>query len=98
MRASRRWYAPSRRFSRTVREPRMPRPSGTRTTPRRTTSSTASPPSEAPANVIEPRAGRTTPMIAFISVLLPAQFEPTRATISPSATERLTPSSARTTP
>ena len=37
-------------------------------------------------------------MLAFMRVLLPAHFEPTRATISPSATERLTPSSARTTP
>ncbi len=76
----------------------MPRPSGTSTTPRRTTSSTARPPSGAPPKVTVPPLGRTTPMIAFMSVLFPAQFEPTRATISPSPTDRLTRSSARTTP
>ena len=38
-----------------------------------------------------PRSGRTTPASAFSSVLLPAPFEPTTVTSSPSASVRLRP-------
>src|SRR5579875_474104 len=44
--------------------------------------------------VIVPLAGRTSPASALTSVLFPAPFGPTRATISPLPTDRLTPSKA----
>ena len=43
-----------------------------------------------PANAIVPRASGKSPMIAFISVVLPTPLRPTMATISPVAMARLT--------
>ncbi len=72
--ASRRTVAPSRRFSRTVSAAKMCRPSGTRATPRPTTSSSAIPVSGAPANVTWPASGATIPAMAESSEVLPAPF------------------------
>src|SRR5690606_19287361 len=58
--------------------------------------STSSPSSDSPANSIEPEAARTRPMTAIRVVVLPAPLEPTRPTVSPSATSRETPRTAGT--
>ena len=59
--ASRRAVAPSSRFSDTVRLAKICRPSGTSAMPCATTSSSAIPPSDLPANVIVPAAGVNDP-------------------------------------
>jgi hypothetical protein len=51
-----------------------------------------------PSMAMVPLAGRTSPERACTKVLFPAPFGPTSATISPSATDRLTPSNAVTAP
>ncbi len=51
-----------------------------------------------PASRMDPVVGSMSPPMHRTSVVLPAPFSPARATISPSPTVRLTPSSARTGP
>ena len=48
--------------------------------------------------IMLPRSGRTRPATHFISVLLPLPLVPSRATVSPASTWRLTPRSALTAP
>jgi hypothetical protein len=52
----------------------------------------------APSKVIEPVDGRSNPEIVLRVVVLPAPFEPIRATSSPSATRSDTPWSERMLP
>jgi hypothetical protein len=64
----------------------MRRPSMTGAIPRRMTASGARPINEAPLYSMRPRSGRTTCMMAFMVVLLPAPLTPINPTISPSST------------
>ena len=94
---------PARRFSATVRRPKIRRPSGTCTSPPRATSAGSSPIRLRPASSIEPpviapRCPRRVPDTARSSVLLPAPLFPSTATTAPSGTSSDTPSSARTAP
>src|SRR5438270_449193 len=95
-------YAPSKRFSSTVRRANKRRPSGTRAMPRSTMSSGAIPASSCSTPsitaVMRPALGRTMPMMHFINVLLPLPLAPSSVTVSPSLTESEMPSSTRTAP
>ena len=99
---SRRMNAPSLRFSSTVMSATMRRPSMTWEMPRRTIRSGSLPSVRTPSNMISPRviapsSAFKSPEMAFSTVDLPAPFAPSRATIAPRATLRLTPRSARIT-
>jgi len=85
---SRRCSAPSCRFSSTVRRPRISRPSGTCTIPLRTRRDDDQCVMSCPSNVIRPDAARTSPLIVFRMVLLPAPFAPMSVTISPAGTAK----------
>src|ERR1700677_2317428 len=87
---SRRVYAPSRMFSSTVSSMKVPRPSGTCATPRRTMSSVAMPSMGSPPRMMSPCV-RTIPQIARSVVVLPAPLAPNRAVTPPSSTEKLMP-------
>ena len=82
------------RFSHTVMRPNTRRASGTSEMPRRTTSPVDRPLIFSPSNVTLPDRGRTMPRIVFIVVDLPEALPPSRHTISPALTSRLTPFSA----
>ncbi len=94
--------APSSRFSSTVSSGNRRRPSGTIATPSATISCGGLPvksmraPSSSSAT--EPREGRSSPMMHFISVLLPLPLVPSSATVSPWHTCSDTPCSTRTAP
>ena len=81
-------------FSSAVRLPNSLRPSGTSTTPDRARWWSGCPVMSVPSSVMPPRHGRSAPAIVISSVVLPAPFAPTRATVSPAASSRLTPNSA----
>jgi len=51
-----------------------------------------------PSNTIRPERARGSPQMVFMSVVLPAPFEPIMVTISPSNTSMSTPFSARILP
>ena len=69
--------APSSRFSRTVRSPKMPRPSGTSARPASTISCAGSAEMSRPARRTRlPGSVRTTPAMAFRSEVLPAPLAP----------------------
>src|SRR5665647_1329859 len=72
---SRRVYAPTRRLSRTVRSPSVPRPSGTWAIPIRAILSGLMPRMSVPSKRIRPVAG-TMPLIARSVVVLPAPLAP----------------------
>src|SRR4051812_8834455 len=95
--ASLRRYAPTRRFSRTVRSPSVPRPSGTWAIPRAATWSGRMPRMSLPSNTMRPPA-RTVPLIARRVVVLPAPFAPRMPTAPLSGTLSDTPSSTCTGP
>ena len=69
----------------------MPRPSGTCTSPSRTSWWGGTPVISLPAKEIAPLRGRTMPEMARRVVLLPAPLLPMRVTISPGSTESETP-------
>ena len=77
---------PGRRFSRTVRPPKIRRPSGQCEMPSATIRSVDAWSMSAPSNVIVPGDGRSSPEIVRSVVVLPAPFEPISATSSPSPT------------
>src|SRR5581483_6483665 len=85
--------APSNKFSLTVSEAKMFRPSGTSDMPRSTIASGFSPRILSPLSLMSPCAG-TAPAIAMSRLVLPAPLGPTIPTYSPSSTVRDTPFSA----
>src|ERR1700730_4062665 len=95
-------YAPSSRFSSTVRRGNRRRPSGTSTMPRSTMSSGARPArscsTPSTTAVMRPALKGTMPMMHFMSVLLPLPLVPSSATVSPSLTPSEMPSSTCTAP
>ena len=91
--SQRRAERPRRRFSSTVSEAKMWRPSGTRPMPARARSS-GCPRRRSPRRRISPRASGTRPMIACSVVDLPAPLGPIRPTISPRPSVRLRPRTA----
>ncbi len=88
---------PSFKFSSTVSDGKMWRPSGTSATPERAICSGA-PRSGAPRSRISPRWTGTRPMIALSVVDLPAPLGPISPTISPRSTRRLRSRTAATAP
>src|SRR5262245_58661760 len=86
---------PSWRFSATVRRLKSRRPSGTRARPSFTRSGGSRLPSGRPSKRISPARGATRPAMALRSVVLPAPFAPTSATISPGRTSSEAPWRAR---
>src|SRR5690349_965077 len=90
--------APSRRFSPTVRLPKIRRPSGQCETPIDTIRSAAAVVMSVPSKVIVPWVGRSRPEIVRSVVLLPAPLEPMRATSWRRSTRNDTPCSARMLP
>src|SRR5262249_41888657 len=70
---------------------KMCRPSGTCTSPRPTIAAGRFPSIAAPAKVIVPRHGHSTPEMVRLRVDLPAPFAPSTATISFALTVRSTP-------
>src|SRR5581483_892841 len=89
-RLSLRPFTPSARFCRTVRSGKIARSSGTYPSPRRATSCALSPRISWLRKRTEPRA-ETRPMIALMLVERPTPLRPSRATISPGSTRKLTP-------
>ena len=81
--------APSSRFSRTLRNGKTRRPSGTSAIPSALRACEGSDVTSLPRKRILPARGRSTPAIARNVVDLPAPLAPMRVTISPSATSRL---------
>src|SRR2546422_383981 len=69
-----------------------------RATPNAATRFGGSPSMRRPSNSILPPVGRSSPETRFSSVVLPAPFGPIRPCTSPSATEKLASSTARTPP
>src|SRR6187401_2929128 len=82
--------APSSKFSRTLRLPKMARPSGTSAAPSCTTRCVARPFTSRPSTRSVPPACGTSCMIDFSTLLLPAPFAPIKVTISPRPTLRET--------
>src|SRR5580700_11207877 len=82
-----------RRFSSTVSSVITPWPSGTWATPARAMSSGWRRARSVPPTRTRPRRGRTNPLIARSSVVLPAPFAPSTAVIVPGRAETETPSS-----
>src|SRR3990172_9362809 len=79
-----------RRFSSTVISGKMPRPSGTRITPRLAISKAGSDVRSCSLAAIFPDEARCSPTMVLRSVLLPALFAPMSATVSLGRTSRLT--------
>src|SRR5688572_14406097 len=90
-------YAPSRRFSSVVRLAKVPRPSGTWATPRRTTSSVARRSMRSPAKRISPSVF-TMAHKARSVVVLPAPFAPRSAVMRPFSSAKSRPCSTRVWP
>src|SRR5918997_7091095 len=90
-------YAPTIRFSRTVRSPSVPRPSGTWAMPRAATWSGRRPRMSSPSKTMRPPV-RTVPLIARRVVVFPAPFAPRMPTAPLSGTLSETPSSTCTGP
>ena len=84
------WVA-IRRFSRTVRFGKIPRPSGTVQMPRRARSSAETRVTVAPSKHTSPPLGTRVPAHTLSSVVLPPPLGPRRATTDPAGTSRLTP-------
>ena len=95
---SRRRYAPSARFSPTVRLRKIPRPSGACAIPRATSAWDGSCVTSSPRNRIVPADGRSILEMARRVVVLPAPFAPMSATTSPAGTSREIPRSASIAP
>src|SRR5262245_7010400 len=93
--ASNRVYAPIRRFSRTDRNGKTSRPSGTWLRPRRTTWSGSIRWISRPSKTTVPFWGSITPDTVLRMVLLPAPFAPRIVTMLPAGTAKLTPRMAR---
>ena len=87
-------YAPTRRFSLTVRSAKIRRPSGTSVIPRETISVGFFPVMSSPRNRIFPPLGFTKPEMARSVELLPAPLAPINVTISPSGTSKEIPLTA----
>ena len=87
-----------RRLSSTESSGNTSRPSGTCTTPARTTRSGERPWISSPRSFTCPLCGSMIPEIVFRMVDLPAPLAPSTVTIRPSGTARLTPRSACTGP
>src|SRR5690606_3605141 len=85
----------TRRFSSTVRLPKMRRPWGTRPTPSRAIFCGGRPTSERPPSRMSPPTidGGVSPQSARTSVVLPMPLRPSSAIALPSSTESVTPSS-----
>jgi hypothetical protein len=97
-RLSLRQNVPTRRFSRTVRPPKMPRPSGTIDRPILQIASGSRPRIERPSKRISPfRTGRL-PAVANIVEDLPAPFGPTIDAASPSPISTEIPRTAASRP
>src|SRR5579884_2976902 len=79
-----------RRLSSTDSAGKRPRPSGTSEMPRRATRSPRMRVMSRPSNHTVPEDGRRRPPMVLSSVVLPAPLGPSRATISPASTSRLT--------
>ena len=77
---------PSRRFSSTVKSPKILRPSGTRATPARAIDSGDRPVIERPSRRMSPSWAGSAPMTACSVVDLPAPFGPISPTTSPRST------------
>src|ERR1700722_16859389 len=77
-------------FSSTESSMKVPRPSGTCATPRRTTSSVAMPAMDWPPRISSPWV-RTIPQMARSVVVLPAPLAPSNAVTPPSSTAKLMP-------
>src|ERR1700722_7661612 len=84
-------------FSSTVSSMKVPRPSGTCATPRRTMSSVAMPLIDSPPRIISPCV-RNMPQIARNVVVLPAPLAPSSAVTPPSSTMKSMPCSTRVSP
>ena len=82
---------PSFKFSSTVRSPKRSRACETCTTPRRNVACGGCPWIGLPSSSIRPSVGCTNPLIVLRIVDLPLPLAPSRETISPSPTCRLTP-------
>src|ERR1051326_5925048 len=85
---------PRRMFSLTVSCEKTCRPSGTNDSPSRAMVSGERPTTDWPSSLMVPWLGASAPAIAIIVVDLPAPFGPTRTTISPLSTRKLTPRTA----
>src|SRR6266496_1763535 len=94
----RRAARPRRRFSSTVKSPKIRRPSGTRAMPARAIDSTERRRSACPFSLISPRWAGCRPMIALSVVDFPAPFGPIRPTISPLPTRSVRSRTAETLP
>ncbi len=81
-------------FSLTVMPGKTPRPSGAWIRPSATRLCALTPVTSRPSNHTEPDVNGRSPEIARIIVVLPAPFEPSSVTNSPSRTTRETPCSA----
>src|SRR6516164_2147154 len=80
-----------RRFSRTLRNGKTSRPSGTWLMPRRVTLSGSMRPISRPSKTTLPFCGSMTPQIVFSAVVLPAPLAPRMATTPPRGTSKETP-------
>src|SRR5947208_1027295 len=89
MYARRRAARPRRRFSSTVKSPKIRRPSGTRAMPARAIDSAERRRSGWPCRLISPRCAGSRPMTACSVVDFPAPFGPIRPTMSALPTPRL---------
>src|SRR6266566_912705 len=94
----RRAARPRRRFSSTVKSPKIRRPSGTSAMPARAIDSTERRRSACPFSLISPRWAGCRPMIALSVVDFPAPFGPIRPTISPLPTRSVRSRTAETLP
>ena len=90
--------APRTAFSSTVIEPKGNGRCIAIAIPLRLTRCAVRPSILAPSSRMLPRVGRSSPTITFSSVLLPAPFGPTTATMSPSSIPNVTPSTAGSPP
>ena len=79
-----------RRFSRTERNGKTSRPSGTWESPRRATRSGSSPWMGRPSSVTLPFCGSMTPETVLRMVVLPAPLAPKIVTMAPAGTVKLT--------
>jgi hypothetical protein len=86
------------RFSMTVSDGKMPRPSGRWQMPRRLYRCGASPVTSSPSKAMRPERGRTKPVAVRSSVVLPAPLGPSNAMTSPSPTVKSTPRSTVVSP
>ena len=84
-----------RRFSRTLRNGKTSRPSGTWLMPSRITLSGSMPRISRPSNSTLPFCGSMTPLTVFSTVVLPAPLAPRMVTMPPFGTSKETPRIAR---